>query len=152
MLLLTHDFDEIGRRLIVVCLAIDFYLFHWYLYRFSSSFFGAKIKGTQDVMLILTFLGSGLFFLGLFVLDSLTAVGVGFFSLFVITAFEALQSKFCGLTQDEIDKDNDDDGDLHDPSGAVICTKYLDFEMQVQSSIHLMCIVIVTSFVQSNSY
>ena len=105
-------------------------------------------RACQGILAVFMLAGGAALFLGLFVLDSMTAVLVGFVVLIVVVVFQVVWN-ICrdhktykkkkddkGAYKKEVDKygdkiealDNKDDGDLHDDSGAETSTRYMDFE------------------------
>ena len=95
-------------------------------------------RACQGILAVFMLAGGAALFLGLFVLDSMTAVLVGFVVLIVVVVFQVVWNicKDHRTYKKEVDKygdkiealDNKDDGDLHDDSGAETSTRYMDFE------------------------
>ena len=95
-------------------------------------------RACQGILAVFMLAGGAALFLGLFVLDSMTAVLVGFVVLIVVVVFQVVWNicKDHRKYKKEVDKygdkiealDNKDDGDLHDDSGAETSTRYMDFE------------------------
>jgi len=83
-------------------------------------------NGTMVVLEILVLLGAAILFLGLFVLDGLSSLLAGFLALIATVLFQVLW-KWSGLCKKVAADDEDDDGDLHDNSGSVTYTQYMDF-------------------------
>lgn len=87
----------------------------------------ANYNGTLVVLEILILLGAAILFLGLFVLDQLSSLLAGFLVLLATVVLQVLWKCF-GFCQKSAEGDEDDDGDLHDDSGSMTYTNYMDFQ------------------------
>lgn len=88
--------------------------------------YGTRFNGTMVVLEILVLLGAAILFLGLFVLDGLSSLLAGFFVLLATVILQVLWKCF-GFCQKDAEQDEEDDGDLHDDSGSLTYTQYMDF-------------------------